>query len=320
MAGRQWKCAQCREKFSIRVGTIFEDSNIAIRKWLAAIWIITSHRKGIASAQLARDLKMTQKSAWFVMHRLRHAARTRSFNRPLRGEVEIDETFVGGKDKNKHAHRRGKDDKVIVLGMLERDGELRAAPVKDLKEARRAVEEQVAPGANVMTDEHPVYTGLDKKFWHHTVNHSDGEYVKHYFAHVNGIEGVWSLLKRQVYGIHHFVSAKHLARYVDEAVWRYNRRTVSDPQRVPEFLSRVDGKLSYKALKRKYDDKLFLAMPFGEALERFAGANPKEMHANIAKAKKKKPPGGKKRKPPPGMTSEVQNVVRLRNRRKRNHG
>jgi len=247
--GRTWKCAACRQRFSIRVGTIFEDSKIPLRKWLAAIWLITSHRKGIASAQLARDLKLTQKSAWFVLHRLRHAARTRSFNRPLRGEVEVDEAFFGGKEKNKHAHLRGTDNKVVVFGLLERGGELRARPLESLKEAKHEIADHVEPGANVMTDEWPGYYGLHVRFHHHTVNHSAGEYVRHYYAHVNGIEGVWSLLKRQVYGIHHWVSQKHLARYIDEAVWRYNRRDVADASRICEFLGRVDGiRLTYKAL------------------------------------------------------------------------
>ncbi len=248
MAGRQWKCAQCREKFSMRTGTIFEDSKIPLRKWLATVWIITSHKKGIASTQLAKDIDVTQKSAWFMLHRLRHAARTRSFNRPLRGEVEADETFIGGKDKNKHTHKRGKDQKVVVFGMLERGGELRARPIESLKEVKREVIANVEKGANLMTDEWPGYRGVDKHVKRHSVDHSAGEYVRHYYTHVNGIEGVWSLLKRQIYGIHHFVSAKHLHRYVSEAVWRYNRRQVKDAPRMVEFLTRLDGRLTYQSL------------------------------------------------------------------------
>lgn len=246
--GKTWKCAQCRDRFSIRVGTIFEDSKIPLRKWLAAIWFITSHKKGIASTTLARDLHVTQKTAWFMLHRLRHAARTRTFNRTLKGIVEADETFIGGKDKNKHAHKRGKDDKVVVFGMLERGGELRAHPIGSLKEVKSEVIANVEKGANLMTDEWPGYQGVDKHVKRYSVNHSAGEYVRQYFAHVNSIEGVWSLLKRQIYGIHHFVSPKHLHRYVNEAVWRYNRRAVEEAPRLAEFLGRINGRLTYKAL------------------------------------------------------------------------
>lgn len=248
---KTFKCADCRKRFSLRVGTIFEGTKIEMRKWLAAIWLVTSHRKGIASAQLARDLNVTQKTAWFMLHRLRHAARTRSFNRPLRGMVEVDEAFFGGKDKNKHAHKRGKDDKVVVFGMLERDGELRAMPIASLKDAKREIAAHIEPASNVMTDEWPGYKGLGKRYHHHTVNHSAGEYVKHYFAHVNSIESVWALLKRQIYGIHHQVSAKHLRRYIDEAVWRFNRRKIKDGNRIAEFLGRIDGRLTYQGLIAK---------------------------------------------------------------------
>jgi transposase-like protein len=147
---RVHKCGDCRARFSIKVGTVFEDTKIPVRKWLAAVWLITSHRKGIASTQLARDIGVTQKTAWFMLHRLRHAARTRSFNRPMKGDVEVDEAFFGGKDKNKHAHKRGKDDKVVVIGLLERGSELRARPLKGgLREAKSEVVAHVEPGTNV---------------------------------------------------------------------------------------------------------------------------------------------------------------------------
>lgn len=151
--GKTWKCAQCRERFSIRVGTIFEDSKIAIRKWLAAIWMITSHRKGIASTQLARDIDVTQKTAWFMLHRLRHAARTRSFNRPLRGTIEADDVHLGGKEKNKHRDKRKTALKVVAVGMLERGGELRLKRVSRLAETRNLIKENVQIGARLMTDE-----------------------------------------------------------------------------------------------------------------------------------------------------------------------
>lgn len=172
---RTHKCGDCRQRFSIKVGTIFEDSKLPLRTWFAAIWLITSHKKGISSAQLARDLKITQKSAWFVLHRLRYAARTKSFNRRLKGEIEADETFLGGKERNKHKSKRkhlgtGGTGKTAVFGMLERGGELRAMKVENVK--RRTVQgkiaEHVEPGSSIMTDEWVGYRGLDGEYYHHT--------------------------------------------------------------------------------------------------------------------------------------------------------
>ena len=246
--GKTWKCAQCRERFSIRVGTIFEDSKIPIRKWLATIWLITSHRKGIASAQLARDIHVTQKTAWFMLHRLRHAARTRSFNRPLRGTVEVDEGYFGGKDSNRHLRKRGKAHKVLALGLLERGGELRVFPIKSTSDMRKGVVENVAEGARLMSDEATALAGLEALYERKTFSHSRKQYGDGGDGHTNSIEGVWALIKRQIYGIHHWVSAKHLDRYLAEATWRYNRRQVKDCNRIAEFLTRVDGRLTYAAL------------------------------------------------------------------------
>jgi transposase-like protein len=252
---RTHKCGDCRKRFSIKVGTIFEDSKIELRKWMLAIWLITAHKKGVASTQLAKDIGVTQKTAWFMLHRLRYAAQTKSFKRPLEGMIEADETFIGGKEKNKHASKRtggkqGGAGKAIVLGLLERDGELRtgATPNLSAKNIQSAIRANVAAGSLMLTDEHRSFQGLGQDYVHHTVCHSAGEYVRKFYIHTNGIESVWALFKRQIVGTHHWMSPKHLSRYLCEMTWRFNLRDIGDGDRVNALLDTASGRLTYKEL------------------------------------------------------------------------
>jgi transposase-like protein len=229
---KMFKCGACRQRFSIKVGTIFEDTKLPLHKWFMAIWMITNHPKGIASTTLAKDLKITQKTAWFVLHRLRHASQTKSFNAPLKG-----------KEKNKHAKDRkggtqGGAGKAVVLGIVERDGELSAEHVSDhkAKTLQGQVRQNVTKGSAVLTDEDKTFVGFGKDYTHLAVNHSAGKYVRlRGFVHTNSIESVWALLKRQIIGIHHWVSPKHLQRYVDEMTWRYNRHDIKVTPRMNEL-------------------------------------------------------------------------------------
>lgn len=250
----KFKCADCTRKFSVTVGTIFENTKLPLRIWFGAIWLITNHPKGIASTTLAKDLGITQKSAWFVLHRLRHAARTRSFNKPMTGIVEVDETYVGGKAINKHRGRSGTkgghSDKTPVIGVVERGGDVIA---KVLPKANKAtmhefIRETVDPAAEMLvTDSHPVYQRSMGYARHEIVNHQKGEY-KRGEAHTNSIESVWALLKRQIVGTHHWVSPKHLEKYVQEMTWRLNRRSLTPADRMNDLFECVAGALPYKVL------------------------------------------------------------------------
>ncbi len=253
----RYQCAQCRDTFSILVGTIFENTKLPLRVWFGAIWLLTNHPKGIASTTLARDLGITQKSAWFVLHRLRHAARTQSFNAPLSGVVEVDETYVGGKGYNRHKNQRrkrkgkaGVANKTPVIGAADRDGNVTAQVLSDgfsTERAQNFIRTVASDAESLVTDAHPAYQAMYGIPPHDIINHHAGEYVRG-DVHTQTIESVWALLKRQIVGTHHWISPKHLQQYVSEMAWRQSRRDLSPQDRVNELFSAVEGRLTYKAL------------------------------------------------------------------------
>jgi transposase-like protein len=249
-----WYCKVCGLRFSVKKGTIFEDSPIPLSKWLPAIWLYSAGKKSRSSHQLARDLGVTQKTAWFMSHRIRVALHIPDAS-PLSGEVEADETFIGGKDQNKHAHLRrpmGRGPmlgKAAVMGLLERHGEVRArvVPTRHKAVLQAEVRRNVVAGSTVYTDALKSYQGLEAEYVHEVIDHSEA-YVRDRI-HTNGIENFWSLFKRIIYGTHHSVQPFHLDAYLDEATYRFNSRGSTDTARFADAMRRTDGKrLTYKQL------------------------------------------------------------------------
>ena len=243
---RLYKCSGCKKQFSATVGTVFESSHVSLKKWFVAIYLFSSHKKGISSHQLGKDIKVRQATAWFMLHRIRHAMNNdRSFKGMLNTIVEVDETFIGGKAKNKHKNKRHKGtqgrstlDKAPVLGMVQRNGNVITFPIKRLHAdaMKILIKLKVDPSAIVMTDSYRAYNGLSERFNHKVINHSAGQYVNG-DIHTNTIEGFWSQLKRGLDGIYHWVSRKHLFRYCDEFEYRYNTRKISEVERFNRVLT-----------------------------------------------------------------------------------
>jgi transposase-like protein len=260
------RCGSCNQDFSIRKNTMFDSSRISLKKWFMCIYLINSNKKGISSCELSRLVGITQKTAWFVLQRIREATSTNFFNESLKDRVEIDESYFGGDAKNMHMHKRVKAKgiykKAVVLGMVERGGKVKAIHVADSTALtlQREIYKNVQEKTLLMTDEYKAYASIGWTYNHKLVNHSKGEYVKNgelnyregriaIKIHTNTIEGFWGLVKRGVYGVYHWVSKKHLQRYLGEYSFRYNTRDLHNSDRFVEFLGGLaNTKLTYAKL------------------------------------------------------------------------
>jgi transposase-like protein len=255
---RIWKCraTNCRKQFSAKVGSIFEDSPIALGKWMEAAWMIANCKNGISSYEIARDLGVTQKTAWFMLHRIREAMQDKTATK-LAGEVEVDESFIGGKARNMHKDRRaraitgtGGTDKAIALGMVERGGMVRtfAVPTRRKHELHKHVRENIQAGSALYSDSLKSYDGLDSDYRRAVVDHAV-EYANGN-VHTNTMENFWSLVKRQLHGTYISVEPFHLFRYLDEQSFRYNGRKLTDAERFSFVLSHAAGRrLTWNGLR-----------------------------------------------------------------------
>jgi hypothetical protein len=249
---RTWKCGShhAKREFSVKVGTIYEDSPIPLDKWLTATWLLTNCKNGVSSYEIARDVKVSQKSAWFMLQRIRLAMQDDFFGSKLNGEVEVDETFIGGKARNMHKSKRIKmkvrEDnwgKTVVMGMLERGGKVKTKVVPNRKRPviHATIAEGIAAGTQLYTDDHAGYMDMSSDYLHNIVNHAE-RYVDGR-VHTNGIENFWSLLKRGLNGTYVSVEPFHLFRYLDEQMFRYNtRKTLDDAGRFDLAVRQIVGK------------------------------------------------------------------------------
>jgi len=253
-----WKCLDCKKQFSIKVGTIFEDSPIGLDKWLCAMFLIANCKNGVSSYEIGRDIKVTQRTAWFMLQRIRHAMHTGTFNK-LSGQIEADETFIGGKARNMHASKRaakitgrGPQGKEVVFGMVERGGKVIAGHVDTRKknQLQPLIRGRIEAGTAIFSDELKSYDGLEADYQHAVINHAV-EYVNGN-VHTNTMENFWSLLKRGLHGTYISVEPFHLFRYIDEQAFRYNTRKLTDAERFATVMKQIVGRrVTYKELTGK---------------------------------------------------------------------
>ena len=237
-----YKCKQCKKQFTVTIGTIFEGSHIKISKWLMAIYLMCSSNKGMSAHQLHRMLGITYKSAWFMAHRIRYAMSQHPYQHKLKGIVEADETYIGGKAKGKRG--RGAKNKKVVASLVERNGDVRSVPIENLtaKKLKGFIRDNVEHSAFMMTDDFKSYTGLHKEFaGHGVVHHSKKEYSRG-IIHTNTMEGYFSILKRGVNGTFHHISKQHLPFYLNEFDFRYNHRKLHDSDRAILAIKGFEGK------------------------------------------------------------------------------
>lgn len=257
--GKRYRCGACKQDFTIKTGTVFGESKLPIKKWFIAIYLLSTSNKGISSVQLAKQVGVTQKTGWFMDHRIREAMQQN--NGQLFGTVEADETYIGGKSKNMHAKVRKVKitgtagvNKTAIFGLKSRSGGVRAQVVATTSSAtlHPIIKQNVAIGATLYSDEWSGYNNLSKDFKRGIVRHSAKEYVNG-DCHTNGIESFWALFKRGYHGIYHQMSKKHLNRYLNEFTFRFNRRTGDMQSIFSEVVSNISEsvKLPYKTLTQK---------------------------------------------------------------------
>ena len=254
------RCRKCKRLYSVRVGTIFQDSNVPLRKWFMAMYIFLSHKKGISSCQLAKDISVSQPTAWFMLQRIREVMKNDNNNK-FDGTTEIDEAYLGGSETNKHADKKNKTEKTCIIGLVNRDTKQVKAYKVSSNEKDNLLPKiylNCKDKSNIFTDSYNGYDDLKKYYNHEFVKHCAGEYNRDkkdnqgrtaYKINTNSIEGFWSQLKRGIYGVYHWASNKHIQRYVNEFAFRYNTRALPDFERFNNFLLRVESRtLKYSCL------------------------------------------------------------------------